>query len=92
MGKPQAACGGVGDPIELAGGGVVQTADFEPPCPRNIAQNDARRRRATARRTRARFGRTPIGHHVCSRSGWSALPMLVDTDAPERAICAANDE
>jgi hypothetical protein len=45
MGKPQAASGGVGDPIELAGGAAVQTADFEPPCPRNIAQNDARRRR-----------------------------------------------
>jgi hypothetical protein len=49
MGKPQAASGGVGGPTELAGGAAVQTADFEPPCPRNIAQNDVRRRLATAR-------------------------------------------
>jgi len=49
MGKPQAASGGVGGPTELAGGAAATAADFQPRCPRNVAQNDTRRRRATAR-------------------------------------------
>jgi hypothetical protein len=49
MGKPQAASGGVGGPTELAGGAAATAADFQPRCPRNVAQNDTRRRPATAR-------------------------------------------
>ena len=43
MGKPQAASGGVGGPTELAGGAAATAADFQPRCPRNVAQNDTRR-------------------------------------------------
>ena len=42
MGKPQAASGGVGGPTELAGGAPATAPDFQPRCPRNVAQNDTR--------------------------------------------------
>jgi len=49
MGKPQAESGGVGGPTELAGGAAATAADFQPRCPRNVAQNDTRLRPATTR-------------------------------------------